>query len=464
MSYRLSVDSFDSTFAVKEDGSKLTHFSGKRFKLFPFIANNNSAPIYDLDTIVGRYISQIEKISPEKLTVDDLTEKLKEDTSIDVGMDELFHQVIRHMFFDKEGKIRPINLRMIAQIPCEESSACKIADYLVDVLGDENILQASIKQASAKLDEQSNVLEKYAMSKLAAKPLSQTTVLPYQRITRAVQRKFESDFEYILGARNRTRDYLIPLLEFYYFTYTAQAIMQLNRFMSGEREHCVPLYFCLDWEKTSLNRLCYTQGWGVLQTALSRIFAHAIVLEILNQTAKDCGPVDYIRLNEFVQTAENEDHRIAEEIKVLTDRYRNAINDCPEMKELERRAVNEDETAAEVRFLFDSVRTQFENTPRNRPYSSYADKFEEYSRKYLKRRGRSGMMLNLTEETLIFLTKVCIKDQEKMRLNDVFAEFEARGVFLDNISKEQVMHYYEKLNLIEKKSDSGDAQYVKRIL
>lgn len=464
MSYRLSVDSFDSTFAVKEDGSKLTHFSGKRFKLFPFIANNNSAPIYDLDTIVGRFISQIEKISPEKLTVDDLTEKLKDDTSIDVGMDELFHQVIKHMFFDKEGKIRPINLRMIAQIPCEESSACKIADYLVDVLGDESILRASIKQASAKLDEQSNVLEKFAMSKLASKPLSQTTVLPYQRITRAVQRKFESDFEYILGARNRTRDYLIPLLEFYYFTYTAQAIMQLNRFMSGEREHCVPLYFCLDWEKTSLNRLCYIQGWGVLQTALSRIFAHAIVLEILNQTSEDCGPVDYIRLNEFVQTAENEDHRIAEEIKVLTDRYRNAINDCPEMKELERREVDEDETAAEVRFLFDSVRTQFENTPRNRPYSSYADKFEEYSRKYLKRRGRSGMMLNLTEETLIFLTKVCIKDQEKMRLNDVFAEFAARGVFLDNISKEQVMHYYEKLNLIEKKSDSGDAQYVKRIL
>ena len=27
MSYRLSVDSFDSTFAVKEDGSKLTHFT-----------------------------------------------------------------------------------------------------------------------------------------------------------------------------------------------------------------------------------------------------------------------------------------------------------------------------------------------------------------------------------------------------------------------------------------------------
>ena len=40
-----------------------------------------------------------------------------------------------------------------------------------------------------------------------------------------------------------------------------------------------------------------------------------------------------------------------------------------------------------------------------------------------------------------------------MRLNDVFAEFEARGIFLDNHSKAEAMRYYEKLNLIEKKSD-----------
>lgn len=39
MIYTLSVDSFNNTFAVKEDGTKLTHRSGKRFKLFPFIAN-----------------------------------------------------------------------------------------------------------------------------------------------------------------------------------------------------------------------------------------------------------------------------------------------------------------------------------------------------------------------------------------------------------------------------------------
>lgn len=276
--------------------------------------------------------------------------------------------------------------------------------------------------------------------------------------------QFESDFEYILSSRSRTRDYLIPLLEFYYFAYTAQAVLQLNRFLEGNRDKCVPLYFCLEWEKTSQSRLCFTQGWNRLQDAAARMFAHAVVLEILNQTEDGTLPVDYIALNELANSEPGEDNRIAEQIRVLTDCYRKARSDCTEMNDLRRIESSGTATAAEVKFLFDSVKCQFENTHRVRPYNSYAKQYTDYCEKYLKNRGRSGKMLNLSEETLIFLTKVCIKDQERMRLNDVFSEFELRGVFLDNHSKSEVMRYYEKLNLIEKKSDSGDAQYVKRIL
>lgn len=466
MIYTLSVDSFNNTFAVKENGTKLTHRSGKRCKLFPFVANNNIDPVRSLDVLVGRYLSQIEQKEPVPITAEELIQKLKDDdeTDIELGMDDIFEQVVRYMFFDKEGKIRPISLRMLAQIPCTGKSECRLADYLVDVLGDADILKKHIASASGKVDVQSNALERFAASKLETKPSSRKAGNEYQRITNALKKYFEADFEYILGARNRTRDYLIPLLEFYYFTYTAQTALQLNRFLEGERDSCIPLYFCLEWEKTSQNRRCFSEGWNVLQYAVKRIFAHAITLEILNQTEEGIEPIDYIKLQELISSAPGEDHRIAEQIKILTNCYRKAISDCTEMTELSRKDSFDGETAAEIRFLFESVRLQFEYTARNRPYSSYAEKFEEYSRKYLKRRGRSGMMLNLTEETLIFLTKICIKDQEKMRLNDVFSEFEARGVFLDNHSKIEVMHYFEKLNLIEKKSDSGDAQYVKRIL
>lgn len=464
MAYSLSIEQFNSTFAVKEGGTKLTHNSGKRFKLFPFIANNNVEPVMELNGVIGRYLSKVEGKEAVPITVDELVDLLKEETTIDPGMDKVFAEVVRHMFFDSNGHLRPINLRMLAQAPCTISSECKLADYLVDVLGDADVQKRSILRAYKKLDEQSNVLERFAISKMKSKAVSEESGLSYYQITHAVRRVFEEDFEYILGARNRTRDYLIPLLEFYYFIYTAQTCLQLSRFLEGDRERCIPLYFCLEWEKTSQSRRCFTEGWTLLQGALKKAFAHAIVLEILNQTDVPMDPVDYIGINQMVSDSSEEDHRVAEEIRCLTDAYRKAITDCAEMHELTRQENPVNETASEIKFLFDSVSFQFENTARSRPYSSYAAKFEEYSRKYLKRRGRSGMMLNLTEETLIFLTKICIKDQEKMRLNDVFKEFEVRGVFLDNYSKEQVMHYYEKLNLIEKKSDSGDAQYVKRIL
>ena len=469
MIYTLSVDSFNNTFRVKqeipESGLGLTHNSGKRIKLFPFIANNNVESVTHLDCLIGRYLSQIEQKEPVSITPEELIQKLKDDdeTEIELGKEEIFEQVVRHMFFDKAGKIRPINLRMLAQIPCGEANECRLADYLVDVLGDMDVLQKHMASASERVDAQSNALERFAASKLESVPSSRKAGNAYQRITNAVKQKFEEDFEYILGARNRTRDYLIPLLEFYYFIYTAQTALQLNLFLDGERNKCIPLYFCLDWEKTSQNRRCYTDGWSFLHNAVKCIFAHAITLEILNQTNDGVEPVDYIRLQALICYAPGEDHRIAEQIKVLTNVYRTAISDCKEMTELKRRETTDSETATEIRFLFRCIKTQFESK-RNRPYESYAKQFLDYSKKYQKHRGRSGTMLNLTEETLIFLTKVCIKDQEKMRLNDVFAEFEARGVFLDNHSKTEIMHYYEKLNLIEKKSDSGDAQYVKRIL
>lgn len=65
---------------------------------------------------------------------------------------------------------------------------------------------------------------------------------------------------------------------------------------------------------------------------------------------------------------------------------------------------------------------------------------------------------------LVLMTKVSIGDKKQVRLNELFDEFRKRGIYLDNQSQESIVEFYEKLNLIEKKSDSGDAQYVKGIL
>ncbi len=461
MKYQLNTDLFDENFL--NTNGKLTHKQGNYFKLFPFITTPNSPIVEDLDNLVGRILCEIEGISPQDVSVEELINKLKQKTEIEVGQEDAFHELIKQLFFDENGKIRPINIRLLEQIITEESSEKRIADYLVDVLGKKDRMKALIKNANDSLMARSNVLESLVFSQLSFKNRQSDDYLEYYRVVDTFVSKFEEDFAYILESNSRTREYLIPLFEFYYFVYTSQTCLQLDRFLDGERDSIVPLYFSLDWEKTSLSRKCYTEGWQILQRSIRRIFAHSITLEILNLSEESSDRVDYIAINKFLEEHPEEEAYLAENIKVLTDKYRSAITDCPEMNELIP-ASGPSSAEKEVAYLFNSVKTQFENTGRERAYDSYANKFEYYCSKYLKSRGRSGLILNLTEETLIFLTKLSIKNNETMRLVDVFNEFEARGIFLDDISKDQVAEYYEKLNLIEKKSDSGDAKYVKRIL
>lgn len=115
--------------------------------------------------------------------------------------------------------------------------------------------------------------------------------------------------------------------------------------------------------------------------------------------------------------------------------------------------------------LFNCVEQQFLGTKRDRARSSYNDKFIIFCKeRWIKDRKKSGLVLNLTERDIIFLTKLAIGSNDKIRLNEMFIEYQNRGVFLDNTSKELLQEYFAKLNIIDKKSDSGDAQYVRRIL
>ena len=465
MNYTANAELFKSTFAITNEGKKLVHHSGKQFRAFPFntTQQSTSPAVESLDSLVGYYLSLIEGIKPKAISMDALLEQLEKETKIEPGYEELFRETVNQLFFEN-GKLRSLNLKMREYTLCTEPAEKRIAEYLVDVLGNREDLQILIKRTMEALSGRSNVFERLVISKLEIEENPPKDWPHYTPVTTALKSVFEQDFAYILSSEARTRDYLLPLLEFYYFAYTAQAVLQLDRLCDGEPTSVSPLYFCLEWEKTSQNRQCYATGWQRLERAVERLFAHAVTLEILNQTEEE-GAFDYAKLSCMAAQSDEADEQIAGEIQALTRMYRNAISSSREMDAVVRKNSSGSKTAAEIRFLFDSVKAQFSDTERRKNYNTYADKFRKFcEQNYLKRRGRSGYMLNLSEKTLIFLTKICVKDLEVLRLNDVFKEFEHRGVFLDNLSKEQAALYFEKLNLIEKKSDSGDAKYVKRIL
>lgn len=463
MSYTLSASEFKNGKMFDSNG-KIKHITGNKIKLFPFITNPNSVCIESFNQLIGMFLCKIEDKMPVDISIEKLIDTITSNINIEIKDKQTFYETIKQLFFEHDEKFKPLNLHMLSCVQSPEISQEKIADYLVDVLGDKAILSTYVQEAKSKEMNSLNVLERVVLTDLKSQPYISSSNLSYFRMINTLHDIFEEDFRYIIGNQTRVREHLVDLLEFYFFTYTAQSCMQLDRFMYGERDNNIPLYFCLDWEKTSQSRRCFTEGWQRLQKSVERIFAHVVVLEILNHTEDSSSPIDYVDLHNFSNQNPDKVQAIAMQIDTLTEIYRNKITDCTELYDIEKDTDSDDAVTISIKYLFDSVKTQFEYSVRARAYDSYAQKFEKFCSKYLKSRGRNGLMLTLSEEQLIFLTKIAIKDCEQIRLNDVFEEFKKRGVYLDDISKEQVAAYYEKLNLIEKKSDSGDAKYVKRIL
>jgi len=123
------------------------------------------------------------------------------------------------------------------------------------------------------------------------------------------------------------------------------------------------------------------------------------------------------------------------------------------------------EIQEELYSLFYRINYQFKNSGRDKPYNDYASWLIQFCKiNYTKTRGRLGSTTVINQETLLFFTKICIADNEKIRLKELWNELEQRGLTFDEASKVEIVKLFERINLLEKKSDSGDAQYVKSII
>lgn len=465
MGFILNPEMMRKTFSMGENGTGFTHRSAQHIKLFPFTANNTATIITSFSAVIGEWLrlASNQNTVPESMAVT-LTKLADSMGDIDAYEKEQLLQIARKIYWndDERHSLRPKSVISMCYIPCDDQTALKTAQYLYSVLGNDQKLKDAVNQAAECAVKESNILEKAVFEALKAESQPVSLIDPYYVVHLAPQKIFMQDLKFILKNTARTKEYLVDLLEFYHFFYTSQTCLALSRFEYGDRYEIVPLYFSLDWERTNKARECYKSGWQRLLPAIKQQFYHAVSLEILNQNPTG-EQFDYIALKDYVKkTGMGEE--VAAQIRCVCDLYRNAISDCSELNNLQK---NEQlgTVFSEVNYLYESVQTQFRNTGRGRVSDGYVKHFEMFCHdRFLKSRGASGLMLNITEEFLIFLTKLAIHDEEKLRLNEVFHQFELRGVFLDQPSKDEVVQFYTKLNLIEKKSDSGDAQYVRRIL
>lgn len=462
MNYEINFNDIKKNYIKKES---LQHNAGSKFTILPYntqFKESKRPELLNFISAVGEFSRRITNFEEVKeFSIDDYMNKIIGEVEMNKKDTSIFTHLIKELFFDEDtlSIFHPKTFNYISSTSFNK----KLGQFLFDVLYLEDE-EVKILIDSCYDKEPNNILLKLMVSKL--KPLSNNKYknIQYKNMIPYVSEIFMEDLKFILTDYELLTNNLKKLLKFYYIFYTSQLAMVLNKTFEADIENPMDIYFALDWENTSKGRLSTEQGWNVVESNVLKFFSHANTLDLVNHNYEN-SQYSYVELKHRIDKFTPDEELIfIEDINKLIEFYQEYIKDV-EWDKFKYFVEFNNPCYEVVNRLYKSINHQFNVSGRKERQKDYGTWFIEFCKDtFLRQRGRYGYVFNLTEEYTIFLTKICIKNNEKIKVKDLFNEFKKRGISLDSDSKIKVIQLYEKLNILEKKSDSGDAQYVKSIL
>lgn len=444
--------------------AKKKHDVGEINDILPFLSKRTHAIKQYFNNVIGEYVRVIcnleidherKKDEDELFTISDhplveqIIEKVEaaDDHKIDL---KLFLE--NHLFSEDEIKPTHPHLYNYVSFPNEHERELKnYAQFIFDTLiinENENLISIfSNKDAD-------DILTELILNKLdGLKPKSYGK--KYQPLLINMAQLYQKDILYL----SNYKDYFLrnfPLLtHFYAFMYCCQLLLKFEQFHLADYDKLLPLYFALEWESLSGRRSAAgIEGFKRIKEKSKNLFVHIHTISQLshNRMNKEKRFMNYSELYNLVKEDNDTYHTFLQDIKDWIGIYRewSGIKKISEPESLEEA----------FKTLFESLQEGMNA----RTCERYGQNIDDLgSSLFLKNRGSLGQVLNMNQDMLLLLTAVCIKN-ERIPLNHLFIEFEKRGVAFDRYSKKEIIHLFDSLNIIDKKSDSGDAQYVKPIL
>lgn len=457
---------FDGEDGVNEIFDEVKNKSKKHMRddaLVPFKTKTDKNQYEDFSGVVGAF-SRILSDTPAKknLNIENLKVKMweKMDDCTEDDFAVLF-QIVENLYFEKK-KLLPINTRALSYIDCNISQQ-QVAEYLYSLFVESSDLKSAYRKMEEK--EDTNVLEKLVFDSLEEdlpdSPYSVTSAicfLPY------VKEVFIKDFEVLMSDTSTYQNNITRFLAYYYMFYVSQLAIKLGKFESGKRDEIEKVYLTLYEEVVTKVRPGYEYGWKYVKDRIGHMFSHSVLIEMLSHNVESLH-LDYIGFYERFNGA-TDDESVSSEIQSIREKYMNWIqldySGCKHNNGLDTMC----KTSTEVRKLYETIDYQFINGGRKSHYNGYNKKYIDFVQKnFGKFRGIYGYTLSVHEGDIVMFTKIILNENGgKIRLAKLFDEFERRGLLFDRESKKRIVELFEKMNLLEKRSDSGDAQYVKYIL
>lgn len=455
--YSIDYDIFSKTFLDKN--GKFSHKQSKQFSMFPYTGSSGDKAVESFDNILGAFLRMLYSYgSPETIDRNSIIESICEEVECTDDSITDFKSIVRDLYFLNDTTLRCSGFKMFMYTLSSKNDQ-KISEYLVRTICDVGQMKKVLDENQTK----NNILDSLIEAHLPKLEPKKNDVI-YIPLIPEIKERFTKDFIFLIKDKNANYNDVISLISYYYFFYTSQVILYINKF-GRSKATITPVFFCTEWEKTSVSRECFNRGWKQIDSKLKTMFSHAVLLEMLNQTSNTDLKFTYADLlNIYDDSSCDEKEQIFSEVLKLKYNYTTLYVEEDGFT-FDKDNYEAGNLESLLRGFFNDIIKQFESTSRNRANDAYKNSFQSFCKNnVLKRCGRCGNMLVLTEELLVLLTKVSIGNRKQIRLNELFDEFNKRGVFIDRQTQECVVDFYEKLNLIEKKSDSGDAQYVKGIL
>lgn len=476
----------DLYFKSDNGQDKLTdHFQTGKVKLLPFTLNPLSGNLYDGSCgLLGvasefyRIITQstVEPIQSADEAADVLRVELKEKFKmadedivrfLEIFRDILFENNTLNVidaaflafapmkFFDKESKdIKSLNKYRTGQP--------KIAHYYASLASEcEKLFTSKPKDIFSQTII--DCLQKDNAFKEASS-VDTYFILPF------IKESFAADLKWLLEQSNSVVVKYLPLFLHFYACYSLiQTLVFMNKNnWNKSTTQPRPIYYMLTSEKVTASADGVRRGWSASDilpdTFLDKMSSYSQALDILNLLFEDNDDLlmfQDIKARFAAMEWNEESKQLCESILMeYQNRKRTSLKDrgtetnaLPDLISTE--VSNYDEFMD--RLLEMCVRLQSKDYPRMK-HAMYS----MVNVKLLISR-REHKVLAFDEELLLFLIAMMTKG-ERMRLEELYKKFATYGILFSFQTKNAISDYLLNLNLLERKSDSGEAQYVRVVL
>lgn len=295
-----------------------------------------------------------------------------------------------------------------------------------------------------------------------APPTKEYFVPPY------ISESFTKDLHWLLKQSEQVQvKYLHLLLHFYACYSITQAIFLFSSDKNDAEATTRPekLYFILATEKTSMTHDAVLSGWASKiqqKKILEKLFGRMQALDIANSILGGGKGFYPEVLQELKKTPFDENREALKEILVEYESEKTKL--------LKERTTEKGQTVRDfdpdIKCYEDFLR-QLEKCCVELQSVSYIARFKKkvmdvMNIRFLQSR-KGNHVLVLDNEMLTFLIALVAKGQ-KVKLEEMYQRFNEYGIYFNRETRSAIEEFLLKMNLLDRKSDSGEVQYVRAVL